>query len=548
MTGKVFSDFVSKGLFPAFVYLLLFILLTFPLILNFSSHFFTDTGDGFTNIWNIWWINEAVTELHQSPWSTTFLHFPQGTSLLGHTLNPFNGYVGIGLQKVFSLTQTHNIMILFSFVIGGLTAFLLTFHLTRFYLGSLVAGFIFTFSNYHFSHAEGHMQLVSLEWIPLFLLCWLIFIEKPGIGVGLGGAGVLFLVILCDYYYFFYCVITAILITGWNILKKKDVFFLLRKKYILPLLAFLGGVFATSGVLATSLLIFSAKNPLLGAHHPKVFSLDLLAIFIPGGHWRFESLTRFYWTKLTGNFHENSVYIGLTLFFILSYSWIKRKNIRVPTLRLWYFLFLFFFVLSLGPVLHIWGKEVPWLKLPYALLEFIFPPLKMGGTPIRMMVMVTLSAGIIFAMGFKKLWADLSKKRWCLVLLLIFLCFEYLPRPLPETRVDVPEYVYALKELPGNKGVIDTVADPPPFALYYQTIHKKPIAEGYIARIPEAVALQNGRIMQLLHDGEYGSLYRFYHFQYLVTYKKMETSSLAPVRRVFDDGEIRIYDLGAAWE
>jgi hypothetical protein len=119
---------------------------------------------------------------------------------------------------------------------------------------------------------------------------------------------------------------------------------------------------------------------------------------------------------------------------------------------------------------------------------------------------------------------------------------------MPQTDVDVPEYVFALKELPGNKGVIDMAAERPPLALYYQTVHGKPLAEGYIARVPADVARRNARIMLLLQNNQFESLYRFYHFQYLVTERNIETTPQTPVKQVFDDGRIRIYDLGAIWQ
>jgi hypothetical protein len=74
-------------------YLVLFVVITFPLIRSFSTHFFADGGDGAQNVWNIWWVNEAVTTLHELPWYTRYLHFPHGTTLVGHTLNAFNGFL-----------------------------------------------------------------------------------------------------------------------------------------------------------------------------------------------------------------------------------------------------------------------------------------------------------------------------------------------------------------------------------------------------------------------------------------------------------------------
>src|SRR6266849_4159890 len=101
-----YSIIVAKmGMFPAFFYFICFCLLTYPLIGQFSSHFFADKWDGLQNVWNLWWVNKAVTELHQSPWQTSYLHYPFGVSLVQHTLNPFNGLLGILLLKFLQLVQ-----------------------------------------------------------------------------------------------------------------------------------------------------------------------------------------------------------------------------------------------------------------------------------------------------------------------------------------------------------------------------------------------------------------------------------------------------------
>ena len=540
--------FARRGLFPLVIYAVLFCFLTYPLIFKFSSHFFTDAGDGLQNVWNIWWVNKAVTELHKLPWSTAYLHFPHGSTLLAHTLNPFNGFLGIILLRFLSLTQTFNLIIIFSFAVGGLTAFLLAYHFSRSYWGSLVAGFIFTFSNYHFTHAEGHLQLVALEWIPLFILAWFVFVTKPSIGRGLASALVLFAVILCDYYYFFYCVLTALLIVLWKMLKEKDVFFLFRRPRIFPLLAFLAGVLLTSAPLVVALVLLNLRNPLAGWHDPEFYSLDLFAPFIPGGHWRFASLTELYWSRLPGNIHENSVHMGLSLVFVLVYVWLKRKKIQEASLGLWYGVLALFAILSLGPVLHVWGRELSWFKLPYALLEFIFPPLKMSGVPVRMMVMVMLSASLLAAIGVREIIASGRKTRWLILPIVGFLLFEYLPKPMPETRIPVPEYVDFLKKLPAQGGVIDLVADPSK-SLYYQTVHQKPLAFGYIARVPMTVEKRNRRIRELIGNLEFNRLYWSYHFRYLVIEGRvLSSTSKAYLRLLFDDGEVRIYELGAGLE
>jgi len=157
------STAAKMGLFPLIFYFIFFCILTYPLILLFSTHFFADQGDGLQYVWNIWWVNKAVTELHQPLWQTCYLHYPYGLSLLGSALTPFDGFMGIFLLKFLTLIKTHNFIVIFSFVVGGLTAFLLAYYFTKSYWSSIIAGFIFTFSNYHFAHAQGHLNLVSLE-------------------------------------------------------------------------------------------------------------------------------------------------------------------------------------------------------------------------------------------------------------------------------------------------------------------------------------------------------------------------------------------------
>ncbi len=542
------STAAKMGLFPAIFYFIFFCILTYPLILQFSTHFFADQGDGLQNVWNIWWVNKALTELHQPLWQTRYLHYPYGISLLGHTLNPFNGFMGILLLKFLSLIETHNFVVVFSFVAGGLTAFLLAYYFTKSYWGSIIAGFIFTFSNYHFAHAEGHLQLVSLEWIPLFVLFWYMLVSNPRIVTGIASAIVLFAVILCDYYYFLYCVLIACLILAWYGIQKNNIFFFLREKYLVPLTAFFVGFLVTAAPLIVSFLLLNTRDPLLGTHAPNEYSLDLLALFIPGGHWRFSHLTHSYWSNLPGNIHESSVHIGLAVIYVLIFMWAKRRTFPAQGLRLWYFILIFFTITSLGPVLHIWGWEIPLVRLPYAFFEVVFPPLRLSGVPLRMMVMTMLSAGVISAMGFKVLFLQSIGKRLLAGLLLIILFIEYLPRPIPDSQINVPPYVNFLKELPDNEGILDMVAEPT-LALYYQTIHGKPMAFGYVSRIPRSVNKKDEELQQLIRDKKYILLYRDYNIRYLVTDADLDILSENPwIRMVYNDTQVKLYDLGTEYK
>lgn len=529
---------VQLVVIPLIVYLGCFYLLTFPQLHQFSTHYLTDEGDGLGNIWNLWWTNKAITELHQSPWHTTFLYHPYGTSLLPHTLNPFNGFMAIVLFRFMSQVQVHNFIVVFTFVASGLTAFFLAREFTKSFAACLIGGFVFTFSEYHFSQAQGHLNLLSMEWIPLFMLCWYRLITKPRVVTAVFSAGALFLVLLCDYYYFLYCVLGGALIFIWHWIRSRDWLFFLRSNYPRALGAFLLLTLVTAGPLVVSLLVLLVRDPPLGAHDPADFSLDLVGLFIPGRYWRFPELTSFYWGGLNDKV-EKSVHIGFAVFAVMIYVWIKRKHLH-EAVTLWFLVFLVFAVLALGPTIHIAGHVIGFPLMPYTVFVKLIPGMSLGGMPVRMVSMAILAASVLVAVGFAGL---LSRKRSSMVvvgLALVVLVFEYLPGPLPARENPLPDFVRELKKLPD--GPIYDVRSSKFHAMYYQTIHQRPMAFGYISRPSSSVEAKSRELRLVFETGDYERLYREYGFRYLILPREMNLVAAlgAPL---YQDNDAQIYDL-----
>jgi len=515
---------------PCVLYLCTFGLFTYPAMTQFTTHFFADRGNGLQNIWNLWWVRKAVIELHQTPWHTRYLHFPYGTTLLGHTLNPFNGYLGIPLHSLFSWTVTFNLIILFSFVGGGWAAFRLAYEMTSSYPGSLLGGFIFTFCNYHFAHAEGHLQLVALEWIPIFVLLWYRFILKASLPAAAASALALLLTLLCDYYYLFYCIIAAILMTGWVVVHRGELPLPPRSAYLRPALVFLFLLSLTAGPLIWSLIDLNHRDPLLGSHPASLFSLDLLAPLIPGGHWRWADWTRSYWSRLPGNIHESSVHLGTGVTGLLIYGWLRRRRIGLKMPAFWFGLMAVSLILAMGPTMHIAGKPFGQVPMPYTFVEMAVPFLKMAGCPVRTVILAILAAAVIAAGAFGYLLRQGRRACWSACAVVALIVFEYWPKPIPLTRIEPPDYVQALRGQSGAGGVIDSVSTPSE-ALYYQTIHEKPLAFGDIARTPQSVWDGDVRIVQLFDTGQWERLRQAYGFRYLILRSPPESLSLTLVFR-----------------
>jgi hypothetical protein len=540
ISWQVRAKWLAKWIgIPLLFYFIFFSIYSWPWIYNFNTAFMTDGGDGLQNVWNIWWVNKSVTELNQLPWHTIFLHAPHGVTLLGQTLNPFNGFVSILLLNFMSLVQAFNTMVIFSFVIGGLTAFWLCYYFSKSYIPSLIGGFIFTFSSYHFAHAIGHMQLVSLEWIPLFILLWWKLLKRPRYSTAAGAAITLLLVLFCDYYYFLYSVLAAGLITLY-FWRTKQLPPLKDKKTILPFGLFGAIAVVIVAPLPLALLRLNSHEVLSGSHPARELSTNILAPFIDGGFWRFSSLTDWYWNHVPSFIAESSVYLGISVLVIIVIALLRRKIIG-KDVQFWILLGLFFGILSYGPRLMIGHNSIESVPLPYAFLEKIFPPLKLSGVPVRMMVMVTLSAAVITALVLARLKLSNVKSRVLLAIFFVFLFIEMFPGSLPMTPKTHLPYAQALKDLPAGI-VFDGGTPTSPSALYSQTLHEKPMVLGYISRTPKSVEDKDWLIVASVLENRYKELCSTYKVRYYtVSAEKPATGITYPV--VYSDKDVIVYDL-----
>ena len=224
-------------------YGLLTLVMTYPLVRRFTSAIPGDGFDGWQNYWNLWWVRQALLVEHTHPWFTDMLYAPVGVSLLFHTLNLFNGLTTLPIQLAWGLFPAYNSAVLFSFAMSGLGAYLLA----RTVLGprssrlaAFAAGVIFTFSPFHIAHLLGHMQVISMEWVPFFALYLLRTVESANkesanqrITTNQRTSrfthftftltchnlllAILFLVLvaLCDWYYVLYCLIFTAVVFVW---------------------------------------------------------------------------------------------------------------------------------------------------------------------------------------------------------------------------------------------------------------------------------------------------------------------------------------------
>lgn len=90
------------------LYTVLAVLMTWPLSAKLSYAVSGEGVDTWQNIWNLWWLKEALLHSH-NPFFTTYVQYPDGTSLLLHTLNPFNFLITLPVQALFGLIVAHSL-------------------------------------------------------------------------------------------------------------------------------------------------------------------------------------------------------------------------------------------------------------------------------------------------------------------------------------------------------------------------------------------------------------------------------------------------------
>jgi hypothetical protein len=525
---------------PILLYFAAFALLTFPLVLQFNKAFLTDNEDGYQMVWDLWWVRQAILRLHQSPFVTPWLHFPFGTSLWLHTLMPFNGLLSIPLRVMFTEVQAFNIIVLLAFVGSGVTAFWLCRTATHSYWPSLAGGFAFECCSYRWAHYFGHLNLISTEALPLFLLCLLRLTRRPRILTAIGAAIAMCVSLLCDQYQFLYCVLAGAVVAAWWLLSGRASRALTRSHFI-ALGGFLLASVVSCGPFVWGMVRESARPP-LRMHDPDLYSADLLAPWVPDWTWVDSRWTRPLWSPGTHFFFEKSVCLGPAVVIAAMFAFFPRR--RAPRLflgstALFAALGISFMLLSFGPSWRIWVIPITDYT-PYRALGFVLPYLRLAGCTARMMIVTQLSVSVLAAAGLSRL-AKLSRVPRMVLgfVFAILLVFESRPRALLSCPPDVPRWVEVLRDAPGSGAVVDFVGDDRSIGLYYQTVHHRAVAMGDIFRISIATYNRTAALLAAADRGQYDQM-SHWGFGYIV---KASADPPLPLPLYYSDRAVRIYRL-----
>jgi hypothetical protein len=501
-TVLCFAEKFWKELLVLTLYLVLTLVLLFPFsVLNMGTQLIGDGGDGYQSLWNLWWVKQSALSV-SNPFQTNMLYYPTGADLYIHSLSPAAGFFTIPFQAAAGVVFSYNLLVISSFVLAGCGMYWLARHVTADKRASFFAGLVFAFSSYHFARAFEHMSLVSIQWIPFYVLFLLkLRAEKSWWNAAWAAVFLCLTAFMADLQYVAFLGLLTLFYVAYVLVRDR--------RGMLRFLFRLGvafAVFAAAALLVYAPLIvgsFTGKYAYAVASPADsvAFSADLLSFFTPSPlNFLGAPTAGVVATFATSATHpiEGVTYLGFTAIALAGFAAVKLRRETFP----WLLAIFAFAVLALGPVLHVLGESVFTsfrvnIPLPELLLYYVLPVFR---APARFVVMVTLCLAVVSALSLKRLntWISSLKNGkkigWIFIMLLsaAFLAeCSVVPYPVVQDT-SVPKFYSDLAKIKGDFCVLDLPQD---YAannlyMYYSTVSGKPLICGSISRpSPENVLL-----------------------------------------------------------
>ncbi|MFQ6015122.1 MAG: hypothetical protein ACE5NP_06740 [Anaerolineae bacterium] len=502
-------------LYVVLAYLALTLLMTYPLLFNLGTAIPGDGFDGWQNYWNLWWGKRALLDLRVNPYFTNYLYHPSGASLLFHTLNIFNTFLTMPVQLDFGLMVAYNFVVLFSFVVSGYGVYLLACYLLThaqattqarhpyLRLAAFICGLIFAFSPFRFAHLLGHMQVFSSEWVPFYALFFIKGLDRMAQGrssasgfrdlASTAWKPTFFLILatLCDWYQTLYLALFSVLYLLHRVWQSRQFWRPVAQ------VALIGVLFTLAfSPLLWTMLGEARVNQEVGRPYEETVTLsaDLLAFLTPNElHPLWGEPVRGWADRFTSTTAERTVFSGYLPMLLALFGAVKGKK----RARFWLASLLLFFILALGPVLHVGGRTTftqlgITIPLPYLLLYRLVPFMKIARSVSRFDMMVMLSLAILAGYGIS--YVMLKGRGWllrsnlartgilagCLGALILF---EFLSIPYPLSPPEIHPFYRDLSRQPGEFAILELPMNwDRPAQLLYQTVHGKRLISAYTSR------------------------------------------------------------------
>lgn len=414
------------------LYTALTLAMSWPVIANITTHVAGQGGDPWQTMWRFeheWQIKNLAN-----------LFGGGEARLVNISVWPW-----MPLHLAFGQPTAYNIVFLLSFILSGYFMYLLVKYLTKQEAPAFLAGVLYMFLPFHVAHSLGHFGAMQTQWLPLAILLLFKFARKPSVWNTLGLALVIMLQSWSEHHYTLWLGIFVIIIFLFRLLKHprgvgNDSSGVAERGSETP--AHPGGgilvlFFALIFIFAllpwwpmVKLAVQPSNNLSLGIEQTIRFSADLFAyITPPQWHPIWGGVAHELFGKhFTGNVVEATQFLGfLPLLLLLFFGQ------RIPRRQklFWFVVAGMFFVISLGPRLHMFGRVLP-LPLPYTLVDSL-PVFGAVRAVARAGAFVGVTVSVLFGWV---LTTQLKRPISAGIVLAVILAeFLFLPVPLQATKL-----------------------------------------------------------------------------------------------------------------
>jgi len=490
-----FRNLFSNHILIIALFVLLTGVFTYPSFLEFDKVIGADyNGDPEINFNVFWWYNYNIKNPPE-PFDLFWLfyhdrqYYPIGASIGGSA--SFNMFLSILIMPFTeNYIHTYNIIMYFSFIFTGYGMFLLAKHLTKNYYASIVAGIIFTFGIYHMWHAEVHLSLMALQFIPLSVLFFIKTVESKKIKDPIIGGIFLCLALISSIYLAFFTILFFIPLIIYYIVTKRNLQTIIRIGILLLIAVSLAAPYYYGQY------IVNEGNESTGQamRSFKIYSTDLANFVLPAPTHIITKIPDYPFQTSLGRSSEGWNFLGFTAIFlaVIALLRIDKKDKLV-----WIISGGFLALISLGPFLKVYGIETG-IYLPYFYLYEI-PYLDVFRAIGRAAIFTTFCVAILAAYGINEIFKINSisnrKKLSIIAIIGVLVIIESLTIPLSTFELPDSQIYHEIASDPRDIVVLQAPIGRGYFPVYNvnmrndyqysQTIFDKQIYSGRQARVAE---------------------------------------------------------------
>ena len=493
ITKKIFVKHVSV----VFIFSVLTVILTFPVILNLSESAGGECGDKCHMMWRIWWTDFSFKNGLDFQHSN-YIFYPNGIDI-GGNLAYFTTFIGFLLVQFLDYVTVWNILWFSGFIFGGYGCYLLANNFNKNYFSSIIAGIIFTFTTYHMAHSITHIGLSMIVWLPIFVLFLFKLLEKQSKNYSIVGGIIFFLVSLTHLYYSVFITMFSIVFFAVYIFRQKKVS---NKTFITNFSILLSIGLISTSVLFLSTTVIDDELPDRPLFEHVIFGVNLENLILPVPEHTTQILSdngaiKSFYTFFGVPFDtyqlqiENLVFLGYTVIFLSALAIIRyRQN------HIWFWLLIcgIFVLVSLGPELKIFWQLTE-IVLPEQILYDTIPEWDEIRAPARFIVMANLSLAVLASFAvyglIKNRFSSFKQQLMLTAIIGFVILFEFSMIPYPSSSQPIPDIYEEIKKDESKFVVLsapiggtgDNALMSDPAVLYHQIHHEKPIYGGYESRV-----------------------------------------------------------------